>query len=243
VRDFCAAAYTLVHSSQVLAGAHEIGNPYNLAFARHVSCLFHQVRGDRGKVEELAVKLLAVASEQGFPHFVGTGMFFYGWARAVAGTTDEGIAEMRRGLAIKRATGAEIKVPYYLGLTANVLSGFGRNLEAVNLLDDALTRVGRTGERWFEAELHRCKGEALLRWREFDPTEAEACFRKALAVAQAQQAKLWELRAATSLARLWRDQGKCGEARDLLAPVYGWFTEGFETADLKDAKELLEELA
>jgi predicted ATPase len=97
--------------------------------------------------------------------------------------------------------------------------------------------------RWIEAELHRLRGELLLALPEPDQSEAEACFRQALAVASQQQAKFWELRAATSLARVWRDQGKRAEARDLLAPIYGWFTEGFDTADLKDAKALLDELS
>jgi predicted ATPase len=118
----------------------------------------------------------------------------------------------------------------------------GKLAQVRSLFDDALARVTRTGERWFEAELHRGRGDALLRLPECATAEAEACFRKALAIAQEQEAKLWELRAATSLARLWRDQGRRVEARDLLAPVYDWFTEGFDTADLKDAKALLDEL-
>jgi predicted ATPase len=110
-------------------------------------------------------------------------------------------------------------------------------------LREALDRSEATGERWFEAELHRIKGDVLLRAPEVDPAEAETCLCKAIAVAQEQGARLWELRAATSLARLWRDLGKHAEAHDLLTPVYGWFTEGFDTADLKDAKALLDELA
>ena len=107
---------------------------------------------------------------------------------------------------------------------------------------EALGRSDETGERWFEAELHRLRGEAAAGVAADAPTEAEACFRQALAVAREQGAKLWELRAATSLARLWAEQGERAEAHDLLAPVYGWFTEGFDTADLKEAKALLEEL-
>jgi predicted ATPase len=118
----------------------------------------------------------------------------------------------------------------------------GKLAQVRSFFDDALARVTRTGERWFEAELHRGRGEVLLRLPECGAAEAEACFRKALAIAQDQEAKLWELRAATSLARLWRDQGKRTLSRDLLAPVYGWFTEGFDTADLKEAKTLLDEL-
>jgi predicted ATPase len=111
------------------------------------------------------------------------------------------------------------------------------------LLGEAVDRVKRTGERWFEAELHQRRGELLLSLAKGELSEAEACFHRSIAVARNQGARLWELRAATSLARLWSDQGKRAQAHDLLAPVYDWFTEGFDTADLKDAKALLDELA
>ena len=140
----------------------------------------------------------------------------------------------------KRARGAEIKVPYYLGLIA---AADGRPTEAMPLLDGALGTVRRTGERWFEAELHRLRGEMLARTLPADHARAEASYRKAIEVAQRQSAKWWELRAAISLARLWAQEGKRQNAYELLAPIYGWFTEGFDTADLKDAKALLDELA
>jgi predicted ATPase len=130
-----------------------------------------------------------------------------------------------------------------LTLLADARRASGQLEEAMTLLREALDRSEATGERWFEAELHRIKGDVLLRAPEVDPAEAEACLRKAIEVAQRQGARLWELRAATSLARLWADQGKRAQAHDLLAPVYSWFTEGFDTADLKDAKALLDELA
>jgi class 3 adenylate cyclase/predicted ATPase len=233
----------LAQSQQALAVAREVGRPYTSAFALHVNCLFHQVRGDRAVVEERSAALMARAAEQGFPHLLGTGTFFHGWARAESGDATAGIEEMRRGLAGKQATGAEIKVPYYLGLLARTYAGTGRQADAVALLDDALERVERTGERWFEAELHRLRGEVLLRSPEHKPAAAEVCFRRALEVAQRQAARLWELRAASSLARLWSDRSKRAEAHDLLAPVYGLFTEGFETKDLKEAKALLDALA
>jgi predicted ATPase len=150
---------------------------------------------------------------------------------------------MRRGLAAKQAGGGEIKVPYYLGVLGAAYARAGRPVEALALFTDAFERVEETGERWFEAELHRRKGEVLLCLSEPDRAEAEICFRKAMEVAQVQGAKLWKLRAATSLARLWAEQGERQKARELLAPVYGWFTEGLDTADLKDAKGLLDELA
>ena len=115
--------------------------------------------------------------------------------------------------------------------------------EALQLLDEALARVSCLEERWFEPDLWRLKGEALVALSPDGAAEAKACYERALAVARDQGARLWELRAATSLARLWRDQGERAEAHDLLAPVYGWFTEGFDTADLKEAKGLLDELA
>jgi predicted ATPase len=131
-------------------------------------------------------------------------------------------------------------MPHHIGLLARACEIAGQVEEAVILLDDALQIVERTGERWFAAELNRHKGQLLLRQGYFEA--AEELYRKAMSIAQEQEAKLWELRAAVSLARLRRDQGRRAEARDLLAPVYDWFTEGFDTPDLKDAKGLLDDL-
>jgi predicted ATPase len=153
----------------------------------------------------------------------------------------EGISLLRSGLAAYRATGAEVSVPYYIALLAKACAIAGRDEEAAPLLDDALQTVETTGERWFAAELHRHKGQLLL--RQGHSKAAERLYCEALSIAKEQVAKLWELRAAMSLARLRRDQGRPTEARDLVAPVYGWFTEGFDTPDLKGAKALLEELA
>ena len=132
-------------------------------------------------------------------------------------------------------------MPHYIAFMAGASEIEGQIEEAASLLDDALQIVGRTGERWFAAELNRHKGQALL--RQGHSEAAEELYRKALRISEGQEARLWELRAATSLAQLRRHQGRPTEARDLLAPVYGWFTEGFDTPDLKDAKALLDELA
>jgi predicted ATPase len=145
-------------------------------------------------------------------------------------------------LADYEATGSELFSSYFLALLADAHGRAGQAATGLRLAADALDRVGRTGVRWIEAELHRLRGDLLLVLLGADQPEAEACFRRALAVAREQDAKMWELRAAISLARLWRDQGKRAMAHDLLAPIYGWFTEGFETADLRDAKALLDEL-
>ena len=232
----------LVEAEQALTEAREVGQRHGLAFGLHANCLFHQVRRNRALVEDRSSALVALSAERGYPHLHATGTFFHGWARAASGKREEGIAEMHRGLAAKQAGGAEIKVPYYLGVLGTAYVRGRRPVEALPLLTDAFDRVGETGERWFEAELHRRKGEVVLCLSEADRAEAEGCFRKAMAVAQAQGAKLWEIRAATSLARLWAERGERTQARDLLAPVYGWFTEGFETQDMKQAKALLDEL-
>jgi predicted ATPase len=229
-------------SELALWEARDVAQPFTLAFALHVNCLFNQVLGRPAMVEESSTKLMTLAAERGFRHLLGTGTFFHGWTIAKSGEIELGIAEMHRGLSLKRSTGAEIKVPYYLGVLGTAYARVGRPIEALPLLAEAFDRVEKTEERWFEAELHRRKGEVLLRLADPDPTKAEACFHQAMAVAQAQRAKSWELRAATSLARLWRDQGRRAEARELLAPVYGWFTEGFDTVDLRNAKALLNEL-
>jgi predicted ATPase len=232
----------LAEVEQALTEARELVHRHSLAFGLHVNCLFHQIHSNRALVEERSSTLVTLAAERGLPHLHATGTFFHGWARAASGKHDEGIAEMHLGLAAKQAGGAEIMVPYHLGVLGAAYASAGRSVEALPLLKDAFDRVEKTGERWFEAELYRCKGEVVLCLSEADRAEAERCFCKAMAVAQAQGAKLWELRVATSLARLWAEQSERQKAYDLLAPVYGWFTEGFDTADLKHARALVEEL-
>jgi len=153
----------------------------------------------------------------------------------------EGTSLLRSGSTAYRATGAQGNMPYQIALLAGACEIAGQIEEGLTLLDDALQIVERTGERWFAGELNRLQGQLLL--RQGHSEAAEELYRKALSIAQEQEAKLWELRAAVSLARLRRDQGRHTEARDLLAPVYRWFTEGFDTADLKEAKALLDELA
>ena len=152
------------------------------------------------------------------------------------------MTQMQQGLAAWRATGAAVFQPYGLALLAAASAQVGQIEEGLPLLAEALTVTNDKGERRWEAELHRLQGELLLALSAEQYAEAEACFRQALAVARQQQAKSWELRAAMSLARLWQQQGKRAAARHLLAEVYAWFTEGFDTADLQDAKALLDEL-
>ena len=151
------------------------------------------------------------------------------------------MARIQAGLDAYRATGAALFVPYSLALLGVVHGAAGRAAEGQRLVAEALDAVNATGERWFEAELHRIEGE-LLRSAGWDRGTTEARFLRAMAIAREQNAKLWELRAAISLANLWRDQGRRAEAHDLLAPIYGWFSEGFDTPDLKEARALLQEL-
>jgi len=181
-----------------------------------------------------------MAIEQGFPYWRALGTAYRGWVKAKNGDVVEGISLLRGGTAAFRATGTEAWMPHIIALLARACEIAGKVEEAVTLLDDAFQIVERTGERWFAAELYRHKGQLLV--RQGYSEAAVELYRKALSIAEEQEAKLWELRAAVSLARLRRDQGRRGEARDLLAPVYGWFTEGFDTADLKEAMTLLDEL-
>jgi predicted ATPase len=163
-----------------------------------------------------------------------------GWSLGVVGQAAEGIPLMLKGIDDLSATGCNILIPLFLMVLAQVYGTAGQPEEGLKRLAKAAKLVETTGERWAEAEMHRLRGTLLLSMH--DQAAAEDSFHKALAVAQRQDAKFWELRAAMSMARLWRDQGKRDEARDLLAPVYGWFTEGFDTLDLKEAKALLDEL-
>jgi predicted ATPase len=197
--------------------------------------------GDDAALDECVKELLAVATEQGFPHWRAQGAIYRGWAKIKNGNVTKGMCLLRSGLTAYRASGAELFVPHYMALLAAACEITGQFEESLTLLDDALHIVARTGEHWFAAELNRHKGQQLLRQGYFDA--AEGLYRKALAIAEEQGAKLWELRAAMSLARLRREQNRSIEARDLLAPVYRWFIEGYDTPDLKEAKALLDELA
>jgi predicted ATPase len=170
------------------------------------------------------------------------GNLYRGGALAELGQAREALALCDQALADLGPGGANVST-LILCLQAEVHHNSGEPEEALRLLAKAINRAQRTGERYFEVDLHRIKGEVLLSLPESDPAGAAGCFGHGVALARKQKAKLWELRAATSLARLWRDQGGRAEANGLLAPIYGWFTEGFDTADLKDAKALLDELA
>lgn len=198
------------------------------------------LRGDAAAVRRYADAVISLSEEHGLLLWLAYGKIFRGWASGTQGQSSESVPEILQGIADCRATRTLRDAPYHLDLLAETLHRAGRTEEALDALGEALEFVAKTEERWWEAELHRLKGEMLLSLATPDPTEAEACYRSAIEIAQAQGAKMLELRAAASLARLWRDQGKSTEAHELLAPVYGWFSEGLGTADLKEARLLLE---
>jgi predicted ATPase len=230
----------LAQSNAAIAEARRLAHPPSLALSLSVGSRLLSLVGDNAALDERAGELVAMATEQGFPHWRAEGTIFRGWVTVKNGDVAEGTSLLRSGSAAYRAAGAEIWMPHYIALLAEACEIAGRIEEAVTLLDDALQIAERTGERWLKAELNRHKGQLLQ--RQGHSEAAEELYRKALSIAREQEAKLWELRAAMSLARLRRDQGRRAEARDLLAPVYGWFTEGFDTPDLKDAKVLLDML-
>jgi predicted ATPase len=222
--------------------AQELAHPASLAYVRYwVAFLYHHLR-EVEKTQEWTEASMAVSTEHGFAYWPPQGMMLQGWVLAEQGQLAEGIIRMREGLAALQATGTEIQRAYSLGLLANAYRQVGQISEGHAALDKALASVDKTGGRWGEAELHRLKGELLMRQAGSNAQQVEICFQQALAVARRQQAKSLELRAAMSLSRLWQSQSKGEQARQLLSDVYGWFTEGFDTADLKEAKALLEGL-
>jgi predicted ATPase len=231
----------LTRSSAAIAEARRLAHPPSLAPSLAFGARLLALVGDDGALGERADQLIAVATEQGFPHWRSQGTIYRGWVTVKNGDVTEGISLLRGGSSAYRATGAELWMPHDIALLAGACEIAGQIEEALTLLDDALQIVERTGERWLEAELNRHKGQLMLRQGHFEA--AEELYRKALSIAVKQEAKLWELRAAVSLARLRRDRGRRAEAHGLLAPIYGWFTEGFDTQDLKEAKALLDELA
>jgi class 3 adenylate cyclase/predicted ATPase len=230
----------LARSNENLQDARRLAHPPSLAGALAIGVRLVWLIGDDAALGEWVNQLLAVTTEQGFPHWRAQGAIYRGSAMVRNGDVVEGMSLLRSGLAAYRASGAELFLPHYDCLLASACEITGQIDESVTLLDDALHVVKNTGERWFAPELNRHKGQLLLRQGHTD--EAEKHYLTALSSARKQGAKLWELRAATSLARLCREQNRAAEARDILAPVYNWFTEGFDTPDLKEAKAILEDL-
>ena len=224
-----------------LALAQQLAHPLSLAMALRWAAVLHHLRREVSLTLVRAEASMTIATEQGFPQQVATASPLRGWALAVSGQGKEGIAQIQ-GLAAFRATGATRNRPEHLALLAEASAQVGQLAEGLEALAEALTGVATSGVPWWEAELHRLRGELLLQRSVAQPAEAEACFQRALDVTRRQQAKSLELRAAMRLSRLWQQQGKREAAHDLLAPVYDWFTEGFDTADLQDAKALLDEL-
>jgi predicted ATPase len=258
LRELGYSDQALKRSQETLTFAHELSHPFSLAWAFVSAARFHQFRQEVQLAQEQAEAAIALSTEQGFPSWLAWGTILRGWALAEQGWGEEGIAQIQQGLAAFRASEIKFFRSYSLALLAEAYGKGGQPQHGLPLLSEALDVVGKTGECFYEAELYRLKGELTLQRQfkvpssEFEvpntqhltprtQAEAEACFLKAIDIARQQQAKSLELRATVSLARLWQQQGKTVEARQTLAEIYGWFTEGFDTADLKDAKALLDE--
>jgi predicted ATPase len=231
----------LARSKAAISEARRLAHSPSLAVTLGCGTMLLLLSGENALLGEWIDQMVAVASEQGFAFWRAYGTICHGWINVKKGNVTEGISLLRSGLAAYRATGAETYMPHHTALLARACEIAGQVEEALAQVDEALQIVERTGERWFEAELNRHKGQLLL--RQENTQAAEELYGNALSIAEEQEAKLWELRAAANLARLRRDQGRPAEARDLLSPVYGWFTEGFDTPDLKEAKALLDALA
>ncbi|MEE8290256.1 MAG: adenylate/guanylate cyclase domain-containing protein [Candidatus Tectomicrobia bacterium] len=226
--------------------ARELAHPASLVFALGFEGMLHQLRWEVQAAYERAEDTLTLATEQGFAIYAAGVPIIRGWALVPQGQQETGLAQIRQGLEAYRAKGAELGAPWALALLAEAYRKAEQAEAGLRAVDEALVVAGTNGEHWYDAEIYRLKGELLLHvdrgvWPA--PWTPEACFQKALHVARAQQAKSWELRAAVSLARWWQHQGERAEARRVLAEVYEWFTEGFDTADLKAARALLEALS
>ena len=232
----------LKNSDDALKNAREMGQAATLMLALYFAATPYTLCGNHAAAAAHAQELVALAEEKGSLFWRAMGIEMQGGALALTGKAQDAVQTIISGTTARRATGTTVFMPWYLSFLARAYAKLGQYDDAWCCIGEAMTAVETTKEMWCEAEIHRTRGEITLMLPEPDAIKAGAYFERALAVACAQQAKSWELRAAMSMARLWRDQGKRGEARELLAPVYGWFTEGFDTLDLKQAKALLDEL-
>jgi len=233
----------LARLHDTLALAHELSHPDSLASARYWAAFDSQLRRDVPAVLQHAEAAVALSTEHGLPLWLAGGTTIRGWALAMQGQGKEGMTQVCQGIAAWRATGAVLHVPYFCTLLAEVSDHLGHPDDGLQAMAEAHTLVVKHEERYWEAEVCRLRGVLLLQQRGTPQAEPEAWLQRALDVARRQEAKSLELRAVMSLSRLWHQQGKCAEARELLAPIYSWFTEGFDTPDLQEAKALLETLA
>jgi predicted ATPase len=249
----------LKRDHEALTLARELSRPFFLAAALYFAAGLHSFRREGQLAQERAEVAVTLSTERGFPSFLAEGTILRGWALTEQGQVEEGLAQLHQGLAEWRATGAELGRPYFLALLAEAYGKVGQAEEGLTVLAEALECVHKTGERNYEAELYRIKGQLTLQKFQVSgskfqvenslassvpspESEAEECFLKAIEIAHRQSAKSLELRAVMSLSRLWQQQGKQKDAHQMLAEIYHWFTEGFDTKDLQDAKALLQEL-
>jgi len=233
----------LAGTEQALSEAREAGRAGSLMWALAHIGLIQLVRGNYAIAQALSDEQIGLAEEKGSIYWKISGMHRRAGVLALTGKASDAVGIFTSAIPVFRSMGIRIWFPVWVSLLARAYGELGQFDQAWSHIGEAITAVETTKEKWYEAEVHRVAGEITLMSPERDAAKAEACFERALAVGRKQQAKSWELRAAMSMARLWRDQGKRDEARELLAPVYGWFTEGFDTVDLKQAKALLDELA
>jgi predicted ATPase len=227
----------LQKSQSALALAQKLSHPNSLAFAFYYSAWVHQQRGEIQATHEQIEAAATLATEQRLTRWMQQGALLQGWLLAQQGKGQEAIVRMRQGTTVAMAVRS-----HSAAVLAEAYRKVGQTEEGLRVISEELARVNKTGQHFYEPELHRIKGELRLKHDMPDEDQAATCFQKAIEVARSQRAKLLELRAAMSMSRLWQRQGKRTEARKLLAGIYGWFTEGFDTADLKAAKALLEEL-
>jgi predicted ATPase len=232
----------LSRSQEALALARELDHPFSLVDVLcYAGCMLNEMRRDAQALKEDAEEMVRLSDEMSLRAWLPLGTCFGGAALAVLGQVQEGMAQMREGMAACQSRDVELYLPKTLCSLAEAQAKAGHPEEGLITLAGALALVEETDERHWEAELYRLKGELLL--AQGNDAQAEASLEKAIQVAQHQQAKSWELRATVSLARLWQKQGRIDEARQMLAEIYGWFTEGFDTLDLQEARALLEELS
>jgi hypothetical protein len=235
--------------NDAVASARRCAHPFSLAWATAIAAGIHQFRREHAPAGTWAGDAVALSTEQGFPVWLGVGLALRAWSVAARGDTIGALPLLEQSTSTLASAGQELAATWVLALASEIHTAARHAAQVLPLVTGALALGEKNSENFYEGELHRLQGEALLADRQPPAADgagpvadAEACFRRAIEIARSQQAKSFELRAATSLAQLLRGQARAAEARDLLAPIYAWFTEGFDTKDLKDAKALLGQL-